>query len=294
MRHRPIILVGMSFVAVVLADRSWQWYEHLVRAAAERSKLVASFEASTRQSDDRSGLVHVAVYDAAAGDPDTTQSLVGVLDSTANIQWEFVTSEGVRDGFLNRFDVVIFPGGNAKQQSISLGDAGKEAVRAYVKRGGGYVGICAGAFLATTNYDSGIAIVNVQPLTGNMHVPEVGPVSITARSAGVVKLGFTEIGARLLSNGDKIGPVSVCYAGGPILSPAGQAGLPEYISLAEFRTEVWDHEPQRGTMIGTSAIVAARFGKGKVILFSPHPEMSAGLESLVTRSIMLTARLSAQ
>jgi hypothetical protein len=67
------------------------------------------------------------------------------------------------------------------------------------------------------------------------------------------------------------------------------------VSLAFYRTEIWVHELQRGTMVDTPAILAAPFGKGRVIIFSPHPEvsdpkMTSGLESFVTRAVLATAR----
>jgi hypothetical protein len=37
-------------------------------------------------------------------------------------------------------------------------------------------------------------------------------------------------------------------------------------------------------MINTPAIIASEFGKGRVIAISPHPEDTAGLESLVERA----------
>lgn len=43
-------------------------------------------------------------------------------------------------------------------------------------------------------------------------------------------------------------------------------------------------------MIGTPSIVAAKFGIGRVIAISPHPEATRGLEFLVARSVMATAR----
>ena len=85
---------------------------------------------------------------------------------------------------------------------------------------------------------------------------------------------------------DVPGPVELRYANGPILSPALREDLPAYVTLAVFRTEISRYEPQKGTMTGTPAIVASEFGKGRVIVISPHPEATAGLESLVKQSVI--------
>lgn len=85
--------------------------------------------------------------------------------------------------------------------------------------------------------------------------------------------------------------MDIRYSSGPILSPAGLSELPDYVSLAMFRTEIWQHEAQRYTMIGTPAIIAGRFGNGRVIIFSPHPEMTAGLEPQIARALLATAHM---
>jgi len=98
---------------------------------------------------------------------------------------------------------------------------------------------------------------------------------------------LTDQGKKIL--GDLSGPVELHYANGPILSPAGRQDLPEYVALAIFRTEISLYKPQEGTMIDTPAIVASEFGKGRVIAISPHPEGTAGLESLVRRAVCWAA-----
>jgi hypothetical protein len=44
-------------------------------------------------------------------------------------------------------------------------------------------------------------------------------------------------------------------------------------------------------MTNTPAILAAKFGAGRVVAIGPHPETTPGLEYLVKRSILATARL---
>ena len=47
------------------------------------------------------------------------------------------------------FDAVVFAGGSGAAQARSIGAAGRALVRSFVGQGGGYVGICAGAYMAT-------------------------------------------------------------------------------------------------------------------------------------------------
>ncbi len=69
--------------------------------------------------------------------------------------------------------------------------------------------------------------------------------------------------------------------------------LPPCIPLAHYRTEIANYIPQRGTMIGTPAIFAAKFGAGRVIAISPHPETTKGAEFLVKLAVLATARTRA-
>ncbi|MDR2344951.1 MAG: glycosyltransferase family 39 protein [Planctomycetaceae bacterium] len=62
-----------------------------------------------------------------------------ILDNEPLYSWELINSEQIRDGKLQDFDLVIFPGGNANEQSKDLGTKGKIAVRDFVHNGGGYL-----------------------------------------------------------------------------------------------------------------------------------------------------------
>ena len=221
------------------------------------------------------------------------EKLTRILDqapasvSASDFMVHHVGPADIQTGVLDQFDVVIFPGGSGSKEAAAIGEAGCKAVQEFVESGGGYVGICAGAFLATAKYDWSLALVNANTFTGNRKIPGVGVKSMWFRGSGKAKMELTDEGREIL--GDLPGLVEVGYANGPILSPAGKEDLPEYIPLAFFRTEISKYEPQEGTMIDTPAIVASVFGKGRAIAISPHPEGTAGLESLVRRAVAWVA-----
>lgn len=254
----------------------------------DESRLVDSLAslALMRKSELRE--IRVAVFEVGRQSRNATSELIETLSSEPDWIWEYVSPAQVQSGMLGRFDVVVFPGGSGSQQAAALGDEGRRAVRKYVDSGGGYVGICGGAFLATAGYDWSLALVNAKTLTGEKHIPGLGSRSMAARGSGTVKIELTSAGKRIL--GDLSGSVDVQYSSGPILFKARRADIPEFVTLGRFRTEVWEYEPQRGTMIDTPAIIAGRFGKGYVMVISPHPEMTEGLEVLVKRAILSTAQ----
>ncbi len=61
---------------------------------------------------------------------------------------------GKRDGNCLKSSLLLAPGGNARHKARALGQAGREAVRDYVSRGGRYLGFCGGAGLALSHADS--------------------------------------------------------------------------------------------------------------------------------------------
>lgn len=175
--------------------------------------------------------------------------------------------------------MVIFPGGSGKQQATALQDKGRKAIREFVRAGGGYVGICAGAALATpaTAESDNLSLINAKSCTGKMGKPLGGP----------VKIELTDAGERVF--GEFPGLLDADYGGGPILSPAGNKDLPNYVPLALYRTETWGDESDKNTMVDTPAIIAARFGSGRVLIFSPHPEGIDETRPLLTRAVLVVA-----
>jgi len=236
-----------------------------------------------------SHLIQAAIYDAGgtggSGVEKVTRILKQAQDSDSNSVFSVqnVGPADIQSGVLEQFDVVIFPGGSGSKEAAAIGEDGCQAVIEFVENGGGYVGICAGAFLASAKYDWSLALVNANTFTGNREIPGEGVKSMWFRGSGTVEMELTDEGRVIL--GDMPGHLDVGYANGPILSPAGKEGLPEYVPLAYFRTEISLWEPQEGTMINTPAIVASEFGEGRAIAISPHPEGTAGLEPLVQRAV---------
>lgn len=157
---------------------------------------------------DRPEEIRIAVY-SDVGVGRSVGNLLSVLERADRLHVEKVAAEEVRNGALDGFAVLIHPGGSGSKQGKQLGEEGREAVRSFVRRGGGFLGICAGAYLASA----------------------------------------------------------------------------DYVLLGAYETEIAKNGAPSGVMIGTTAIAAGTFGRGKVVCFSPHPEKTDGLGSFVHRAI---------
>ena len=73
--------------------------------------------------------------------------------------WAQLTPKQLRNGGLENHDVLIIPGGWAPNYYEGLAEVGQEVIKTAVSGGMGFVGICAGAYLAS-NWGYGRALPN--------------------------------------------------------------------------------------------------------------------------------------
>ena len=107
--------------------------------------------------------LRVAIYTDGGGGQGGTDN-VGKCLPAGDYRWKAVTAEDIRAGVLKDYDVLVQPGGSGSKQAETLKDDGRENIRAFVKNGGGYVGICAGSYLATTDYTWSLGLLNAKVL----------------------------------------------------------------------------------------------------------------------------------
>jgi putative intracellular protease/amidase len=212
----------------------------------------------------------VALYDGGGTGGRGVERLTGIIDRAPDMAVEHVGPADMRPAVLERFDVIVFPGGSGSKQAAALGPEGRENVRGFVREGGGYLGICGGAYLCSAHYPWSLDLIDTAVFTGWREIEGVGRKSMWYRGeSAVVKMQLTDEGKERFP--DVPEHVEVKFQNGPIVSPKRAPGLSPYEVLAHFRSENVLYEPQRGTMVDTPAIVAGRFHQGRVISISPHP-----------------------
>ena len=224
--------------------------------------------------------VYAAIYDGpGSGTTKTPPRFERILTPQAHVILRRVCPDDIRDGALGPFDTVIFGGGSGSGQAKGLGEDGCKAVRQFVQNGSGYIGVCAGAYLATANYAWSLALVNADSID-RQH---------WRRGTGQVEIELTPDG-RTFFGRPGAGRLEIRFAQGPILAPGEREGLPPYTVLAWFRTGIGKNGADPKTMIDTPAIVSGECGKGRAVVFSPHPEQTDGLHDLLLRAVRWTAR----
>lgn len=223
-----------------------------------------------------SGAIRVALFDDYGSAGSGVPQCVKFIKDTTKMTLTLVKSRFIREGGLKDFDVVLFTGGSGGLQASSLGLVGREQVRRFVESGGGYVGICAGHYLACANYSWSLKLLDARTKS-----------DFWARGEGQVKIEFTEKGREIL--GMPAGIQEVRYANGPVFEPALIKGVSDYQPLAIFRSELAENGSPKGAQINSAAMVTGEYGKGRVLCSSPHPEQQAGMEQFVERAVLWAA-----
>ena len=245
----------------------------------------------TPSADKRRGHIFVALYDDEGGSERGVDNLTRVFDTAPDITVVHLGAAGIRPAVLSQFDVVVFGGGSGSKEAATIGKDGAEAVRLFVRNGGGYIGVCAGAYLCSAHYSWSLNLIDTHVFTGKREIQGLGPRSMWYRGKfSTQKMQLTDEGRKLFA--DIAENVDVRYQNGPIVSPKSFPGLKPYTVLAWFRSEIVRYPPQKGTMINTPAILRGDFGKGRVVSISPHPEATKGLESMLATAVRAVASRS--
>lgn len=233
--------------------------------------------------------VRVAVVVGDAVPSKATGDLVNAIVSDGRCSVEVIEAMDVGNSQWRDVDVIVVPGGRASGVARELGVRGTQSIRDFVCDGGGYVGICGGAYLGTNGYDWSLGLIDVQTLTGSMVDDEGVRHLIADRGAGFVTMQIVSSGSEVFGRVSSDTPVM--FSGGPIFSVRDNEsrGLP-FVILGIFSSELARLECQRGTMVGSPAIIAGRCGCGIAMLISPHLEMSDSLQGMVVDAVCSVRR----
>jgi hypothetical protein len=225
---------------------------------------------------DTGEVVRVAVY-TGGGTGKSKVNLLMALRSFPRLEVTEVTAEEIQSGKLKQFDVVCHPGGSGSAQAKALGDEGRNAIRDFVGQGGGFVGFCAGAYLATNDYSWSLGILDAKVIDKKHWARGMGSVTLTMTPRGKVVLDVRQA------------TLDIFYGQGPLLQPNEDPDTPDYVPLATYKTEIARNGAPEGVMPGTTAIAAGIFGEGRVFCFSPHPEKTGGLDRWVRQAVLYSA-----
>jgi hypothetical protein len=185
------------------------------RAAAERREVVAGLRGKVGR-----------VYHTRGRDP-------GAVPLPEGIEAEGIRPEDIGKTDLTRFRVVYFPQG----PNFQIEPDQYAAIQDYVRRGGGYVGDCQGAYFAADK----LKLLPIECYHNNVW--------------GLYKI---LVAPHFVTDGRR-GEVTMHFGNGPIMVPGSGCEV-----LATYAMKL------PGAAV-PAALVAGRYGEGRVILFGPHP-----------------------
>jgi len=178
------------------------------------------------------------------------------------------------------YKVLVYGGGWAGGYNEFINGFGYNNIRKFVRNGGGYFGICAGSYFASDvvmwkqDFETPVEIYNYEyPLNLFKGVASGAVLGIkkwtspTGCSSGITHgAEMTKVNINNSILPDISSELRILYYGGPIFVP--------------FMTEKWKitvvatYEVPGAPADGKPAMIFFPYGKGKVFLTGPHPEIS--------------------
>jgi len=200
-----------------------------------------------------------------------------LLDFSPEYELKFIAPEEYARGALDGLDLVIMPGGGATRQYKAIGDDGAEALKRFVREGGKYYGVCAGAFLAMQQSIEGFSRLDMVPFKDD------DPAYY--RGDAPVKIALTDDGVKALEMTNKTH--TVIYFGGPAAIPGDPIADTDVKVLARYESRLVNTRQPKpvAELAGKGAILGGRVGKGRVFLSCPHPEKQEQTMDLVCRGM---------
>jgi hypothetical protein len=226
--------------------------------------------------------IRVGVFADFGASEICVQEALAALEIDPEIVPGRISGLEIAQGKLKEFDAVVFPGGSGSRQSNSLGDIGRKKVMDFVKKGGGFVGICAGAYLGSDHpeYDWCLHLADAHVVDREHY----------ARGEGLVKVKLTSKGKKQLTEFNNKDNFFSYYHDGPLLAPGNNPDIEDYETLALFESDIHlENGAPAGVMPGSTFLLKADRGKGKVVLCAGHPESTPGIRWLVPRAVRWTS-----
>ena len=151
---------------------------------------------------------------------------VRLMTSSPDLETVFLDGAAVRAGALQALDVLVMPGGHSFIEANELGKDGREAIRRFIRAGGGYFGTCAGCSLALNEPQE--ERMRIIPFSRHPKTPRGGSESLTMK---VTKRGEELTGIRA-------GDHTIRYHNGPLLVPASPLEDAEFEVIGKWNCGV--------------------------------------------------------
>ena len=245
--------------------------------------------------------IRVALYRGEGDSVRGQRNTQIVLDyEGSGIEVENVTADVIKSSLdRSAYDVIFFPGGGGRRQSEALGETGRENIRKFIASGGGYIGVCAGAYLALGHTELNISGAYAEVTYHGKSSRGDGNASVALTPDGITAFGPFGVSAL------QVQTQNLFYANGPTMKLTGAAAsrdseVKAYMNYTSDSVPIEKHYTGPTAGKGLLAVIHHRYSlvdyyahhniaipdnfdraeavsrAGKVLLSGPHPETDQG------------------
>lgn len=217
--------------------------------------------------------IRVAVFQGDGGSAICIRETVAALSLDEGMEVRIIHSSDIASGVLDSLDAIVIPGGGGSRQYLNLGQTNMALIKDFVLRGGGAVGICAGAYLFSNTPD-----YTCMALTGARAIDR----EHDNRGHGMAKMTLNADGKKIFHELAREDTSYVFYYEGPVFV---ESEVP-YKSFGTMESDVHEEgNAPAGMTNGKPFLTGNDYGQGKVFCVVGHPEATPGKMWMVPRMV---------
>ena len=199
----------------------------------------------------------------------SSTELIRYVARSPELDLTLVDGEDIRNGALDSLDLLVMPGGSAWVIVGDIGPKGIENLKEFLRRGGSFIGICAGCVMLLDDEYRIASGVSMVPYSRYGAYSGDAMTSMTLTDEGAKALGMAK------------GTFDVWYSGGPIM-------FRRHAEVPDAKIESWGlygrnvtNEGWGAHMQGNVSCIGGTFGKGRIAATACHPEFRHSADALV-------------
>lgn len=202
----------------------------------------------------------VAIY-FGNGVWDESQTAAENMFRWMNLSVALIDAKYINENSLDGFKIICVPGGDMYQYSLDISATGKEKIRSFVINGGGYIGLCGGAYFASKNIRWQGSLLPMQPLalfdgTAEGTIDAIVPYP----QRNMCQINLTNVSHPIIDSISS--PVWILYYWGAVFTPNSS----DVTILGKYAA------------VDKAAMLSFNYGNGKVFLIGTHPEIEEDSE----------------
>lgn len=254
-------------------------FSFAVAAVAMTALLVVSCGQSEKAKEGAMPQIRVGVFNGNGGAQTCVWEAFAACSLDRDMTVRYVTTADIANGALDSLDVIVVPGGGGTRQYQNLGQENIRRIKEFVYRGGGAVGICAGAYLFSNTPEYSCLAMNGAQAIDIEH---------DNRGHGIVGFSLTDEGKKIFGEYADQDTLFCMYYEGPVFVAAPNDSI-QYVEFATMLSDVHEEGGAPSNMTNNRPFfIGNRYGKGKVFSSIAHPESTAGKMWMIARMVRWT------